>query len=839
MRPISTHSATSPRILAESLRPLEEPLALLVTAGPEVTPPTACRAAALALLDLPHRSCPAPDWLQPHQTPAHTRLLAIVDRFGGAVLADAVGLGKSYIALAVAKSLGAPLSVVVPAVLVPQWRGLMDRVGVAGLLVTHESLSRRASSDGPTRRSVKDPAPLLIVDEAHRFREPGTLRYRALARLAVWARVLLVTATPVHNRPADLLHLLRLFLRDDALVGLGVPSLTAAARTAASAPLALPALARIVVARSRRRVVQAWAGLPFPAREAATLIRAATVEPHLVSSVAESLRQLEPPGGAAALVRLTLLRQFASSIPALTHSLRRYEAFCELRLEAARTDRQLGSREFRRLFPPGDEPCLQLAFLPLLLGEGHPGPDGAGDLETLRSLLQRLRPGPDPKADALEQLLTARPARTIVFTTAAATVHHLRRRLLRKVRVGAVTGRSGWLAGDRVSRQEVIAAFAPRAQRAPPPAAACVVDVLIATDLLSEGLDLQDAERVVHYDLPWSPARVAQRVGRIDRLASPHPDIHTIAFLPPEPLGRALALERRLALKVSAQLGAGAAQVEHISGAGHDEAPLDWCDRLQRLAEEGGTAIPPLPGVVAAVASSVTACVLVLRLGTDVEAIVVEEGQATADAVRATALLEQAQRAAPRPVDQGVLSAAVRAALPVVRQRLEAIAMARWRAADRDHIGRRLVPLALAAARRAARSGHSERLARLDALVSRLTGGQTAGEAHSLEALLTQRAPLTAQTLLDWHESLPPLQVVTEAPQPELVAAVVLGEAGEPAHPASAKAPPEAILVSDATPLSAPPGLHRPPPHSLRPPQAAHPEWSLRVDHLGARRRRP
>jgi hypothetical protein len=703
-------------------------------------------------------------------------LLAIVDRFGGAVLADAVGLGKSYIALAVAKSLGAPLSVVVPAVLVPQWRGLMDRLGVAGRLVTHESLSRRASPDGSTRRTVRDPAPLLIVDEAHRFREPGTLRYRALARLAVWARVLLVTATPVHNRPADLLHLLRLFLRDDALVGLGVPSLTAAARAAASAPLALPALARIVVARSRRRVVQAWAGLPFPAREAATLIRAATVEPHLVSSIAETLRQLEPPGGAAALVRLTLLRQFASSVPALAKSLHRYEAFCEIRLEAARTDRQLGSREFRRLFPPGDESCLQLAFLPLLLGEGHPESDGVGDLETLRSLLQRLRPGPDPKADALEQLLTERPARTIVFTTAAATVHHLRRRLMRKVRVGAVTGRAGWLAGDRGSRQEVIAAFAPHAQRAAQPAAACVVEVLIATDLLSEGLDLQDAERVVHYDLPWSPARVAQRVGRIDRLASPHPRIQTIAFLPPAPLARALALEHRLALKVSAQLGAGAAQVEHLSGAASDDAPLDWCDRLQRLAEEDGTAVPP--GAVAAAASSVAACVLVLRLGTDVEAIVVEDGGATADAVRATALLEQAQRAAPRPLDRSALSAAVRASLPALRERLEAIAMARWRAADRDHIGRRLVPLALAAARRAARSGRPERLARLDALVSRLTGGQTAGEAFSLEALVSRRAPLTAQIVLDWHEALPPLEMVAEPPQPELVAAVVLGDQG-------------------------------------------------------------
>ena len=74
--------------------------------------------------------------------------------------------------------------------------------------------------------------------------------------------------------------------------------------------------------------------------------------------------------------------------------------------------------------------------------------------------------------------------------------------------------------------------------------------VLIATDLLSEGLNLQDAGRVIHYDLPWSPARLAQRVGRIDRAGSPHERIETVTFLPPPPLANALAMERRLVAKI-------------------------------------------------------------------------------------------------------------------------------------------------------------------------------------------------------------------------------------------------------------------------------------------------
>src|SRR5207247_10205605 len=97
-------------------------------------------------------------------------------------------------------------------------------------------------------------APLAVLAEAHRFRNPETNRYHALARMVVGSRVLLVTATPIHNSVADLLHLLRLFLRDHALAALGVPSLRNAARREADRSLAHAAVARVVVARPRQRV---------------------------------------------------------------------------------------------------------------------------------------------------------------------------------------------------------------------------------------------------------------------------------------------------------------------------------------------------------------------------------------------------------------------------------------------------------------------------------------------------------------------------------------------------------------------------------------------------------
>src|SRR5207302_1735950 len=174
------------------------------------------RLPALARLR-PEERAPWPAWLAPHQVPAAERLRGLLIRYGGALLADAPGLGKSYVALAVALALRQPFALVVPAVLVDQWRALLAQFATPATSVTHESRSATPCRPLPPAAAR---CRLLVVDEAHRFRNPDTNRYRALARLVVGAKVLLVTATPVHNRVGDLCHLLRLFLRDHELTPL-------------------------------------------------------------------------------------------------------------------------------------------------------------------------------------------------------------------------------------------------------------------------------------------------------------------------------------------------------------------------------------------------------------------------------------------------------------------------------------------------------------------------------------------------------------------------------------------------------------------------------------------
>ena len=151
---ISPIDAFWPRILSEQLLAVAEPLTVALEPGALAPPREVVASAARALLDsAPLEPGSWPAWLAPHQVPAAERLTAIIARHGGALLADEVGLGKSYVALAVALAYKEPFGLVVPAVLVPQWRALLDRFGLLETpVITHESLSVHPYR--PDRKSV-------------------------------------------------------------------------------------------------------------------------------------------------------------------------------------------------------------------------------------------------------------------------------------------------------------------------------------------------------------------------------------------------------------------------------------------------------------------------------------------------------------------------------------------------------------------------------------------------------------------------------------------------------------------------------------------------------------
>src|SRR4029078_6539539 len=145
--------------------------------------------------------------LRPHQRSAVLRIRESLHEFGGAVLCDPVGTGKTFIALAV-PPIDSRLIVVAPAVLKEMWFRALEKADRSADFISFESLSR-GSLPG---RSCD----FVIVDEAHHARNPKTVRYRFLSQIMSRSDVLLLTATPIHKRRADLVALISLFLGERA-----------------------------------------------------------------------------------------------------------------------------------------------------------------------------------------------------------------------------------------------------------------------------------------------------------------------------------------------------------------------------------------------------------------------------------------------------------------------------------------------------------------------------------------------------------------------------------------------------------------------------------------------
>jgi len=525
--------------------------------------------------------------LHPHQRAAAARLRALLQSARGALLADPVGLGKTYSALAAARG-AARLVVVAPAALRGMWIQAATAAGMGIEFASFQALSRGCAPDT---------ADFVIVDEAHHARNPATKRYRALATLCARPPVLLLSATPVHNRVADLRAELALFLGERAWT---MPECD---------------LASFVVKREAGEFASTAGMADLPRVDAVQWVDLGDD-----TELLEQIVTLPPPlparagGDGGALLAITLVRQWASSRAALAASLRRRLAQATALMQALHCGRYPSRGELRAWCYA--EGALQLAFPELatdtvtadaatLLGDAERHAAGVA------GLLQRLSCGADPddaRAAALRRIRSAHAdTRIVVFAEFAATVASLYARLQSAGGVAMLTNRGGVVAGGRVTRAELLAQFAPG--RATPVPDAQHVSMLITTDLLSEGVNLQEADVVVHADLPWSPARFEQRVGRVRRLASRHAAVFVYALRPPAPAERLLRMERRLRAKVAAAARAvgvrGTIMPRLFPGGPLDAPPALRADAPLTDVVNGWLreAAPPTSGVVLAAAA--------------------------------------------------------------------------------------------------------------------------------------------------------------------------------------------------------------------------------------------
>ncbi len=444
--------------------------------------------------------------------------MATLHGWRGALLVEAVGSGKTWLALAVAVCERGPVLAVVPAILRAQWADAAARAGVRLHLWTHERASRGSL---PSIRPS-----LVIIDEAHRFRDPATRRAHTIAPWIVGRRTLLLTATPIVNRLADLITLLRLIVPEDALALDGIPRL-GDVEFAASPPRAL----RRIAIRSPVRAC------PTIDRRI-TLLQPTTVELHRSERAVAAIHHLALSTCAPIRRLLTsvLLDAAASSDAAFHRTLQRYRG---LLLQAR--DAGGASRAMLRRF--AGESLEQMVFWSLLPNPDNPGDLPLADIPRVEALLLAIPNDALWIGELISHCTGRRP--TICFTRHRATARVIRMTLGEGT--AWITGTEAGIGPHRMPREMLLSAFGPN--RGAWQARKQVPEILIATDVAAEGLDLKAAGRIVHVDLPWTATRLEQREGRLLRLGQHHADVEVLVRLPGPAIEAALAPQARVQRK--------------------------------------------------------------------------------------------------------------------------------------------------------------------------------------------------------------------------------------------------------------------------------------------------
>lgn len=543
---------------------------------------------------------PMLEWLTDFQVEAYHFAKGILRRYGGVFLADVVGLGKTFIAMALLRHLGDRYGhhavVVAPPAVLPAWEDLAREHRVELVPVSVGKL------DDLSRYSGRE---VLVIDESHNFRNLGTARYEAIES---WLRprgessakqVVLLSATPQNNDPKDVLNQLRFFPDNYSRLPFDGETLQEWFQSVRGRPKELAKLLQHVVVRRTRTFVKAAypeatirrknrggevveQPLSFPDRlsgpeqclryrldgrpdgaqiydQTYQRLESMNYPLHgLALYIADdhkddpSLRNLRRAGrGLRGLYKVLLLKRLESSLHAFACSTGRLLDRLDAAIEALREGAVL-ARVDELIEDQEDDAAVEdgTTRLPAsLFDKRRLLQDLQADRRAVREMLddvELLQMDPDPKIERLRSALVDRDPRvhrTIVFTQFAETAEAIRDAL------GQDFGRTVMVTGSTSSRNTIVRRFSPRSNR-------CDVepddeiDLLISTDALSEGVNLQDADTLVNYDLHWNPVRLIQRAGRIDRIGSQNDEIVVASFLPERGLEQNLGIEQVLRRRI-------------------------------------------------------------------------------------------------------------------------------------------------------------------------------------------------------------------------------------------------------------------------------------------------
>jgi superfamily II DNA or RNA helicase len=572
------------------------------------------------------------------QEDAVRKARSILARYDGVMIADSVGLGKTWIGKRLLEDYAYHLRqkalVICPASLKPMWERELLSATIAGEVRTQEELGRPEFES----RGLED-ADIVLVDESHNFRNPGSQRYQALERIlqagggrgraGARKKVILLTATPINNDLIDLYNQLQLITANDRayFAGAGIGDLyryfqrARRSRRGEESIAIFNLLEEIVVRRTRPFIREAYPEatirgerIHFPERRLRTVrYDLEAVYAGIYDEVVSGIEQLKlapynlesykkrgvavddfEKGRETALVGIfksRYLKRFESSVDAFRISIRRALEFLKTFESLVLDGRVLRSTDFQRAvlaldsereegddtprsradeLESSDEAQLVLAGMEQVdpsqfdLRRLHDAVQE--DIELLQGIWHRVRdlsPDRDAKLARLKGLLASgdlRGKKVLIFTYFKDTARYLYRQLghpdeaaARAFResLGGVQIRRIDSGADRRERARLIEEFAPIANgKSELAGTEREIQILISTDVLAEGQNLQDCGHLINYDLHWNPTRMVQRAGRIDRIGSPFEELQVLNMFPDEGLERLLRLVERLAEKI-------------------------------------------------------------------------------------------------------------------------------------------------------------------------------------------------------------------------------------------------------------------------------------------------
>jgi superfamily II DNA or RNA helicase len=537
-----------------------------------------------------------------------------VRKFNGVIIGDVVGLGKTYIGAALMRTLeqeGYRPLVICPPHLADMWRSFCGKFEVNARVLSHGML-RQDDFDLLGEIEYRD-RDLVLIDESQNFRHEDTLQYDKLYRYmqAQNRGAILVTATPLSNSPIDVYNQIKLFHEgDETRIPISAPNLKVFFKEVEDGTANLSDLLTHIMIRRTRKFVLEHYGVKdpkgirclklgdvywyFPNRDLETVtydvdktydghyeeLLELISRDHLtlaryglfnyIKAKAKSKTQYASLARVGpqllGLIRKILLKRMESSVEAFRKTVENLANVYALFLQAV--DKGLipaGKEQQQLLYDAAREGGATGVELDSLLDEVAKSStqywigdfeveelkaDLRKDLETFERMhrtLLTLRTRDDDKLAQLENLVAKiEPSKKIlIFTEYADTAMYLDaclrtkrpkavvhgdikegRTLERIIRRFSPTYNQGLLAGDKE------------------------ISLLISTDILAEGMNLQDARVVINYDLHWNPTRLIQRIGRVDRLAKEHMTVNVRNFLPARQIERQLNLERRLTERI-------------------------------------------------------------------------------------------------------------------------------------------------------------------------------------------------------------------------------------------------------------------------------------------------